>query len=73
MTSDRYLKSVLTVIAFALTMIALNPWIEPHAAIADDAAGKPVYLVSAPYCPSCVDSSRRAKVVNGELQVRDQH
>jgi hypothetical protein len=35
MTTDRYTKTVLTVIAIALSMIALNPWIAPTPAKAE--------------------------------------
>ncbi len=35
MTIDRYTKSIMTVIAVALVMIALNPWIAPTKAYAE--------------------------------------
>jgi len=36
MEIDRYTKLLLTVIAIALVIIALNPWLTPRVAEADD-------------------------------------
>jgi len=50
MTTDRYLRVVLTVIAIALLLIAMNPRIAPRAATAQPQTQKavPVYIVDGP-------------------------
>ena len=49
MATDPYLRVVLTVIAIALLLIAMNPWISPRAATAQSQQPVPVYTVNGPY------------------------
>lgn len=66
MASNRYLQVVFTVIAAALLIIALNPWIAPREVAAQNQNPVPVYIVDGPF-----GLYTWAKVAgNGSLQVR---